>query len=180
MDRANDYLTDAVECIRLAKRQASIEQRARLLQMAEAWIYLADRLRRKWRVCGPQIPSSTTAEHKQISAAFLLRLEKSLCAADLDRVSEGLAVSEFRSATDVERPLTPRQRAATAIQLRAGCAQARSPRRKHQRSGPVCQLSLSFKKSPSVEWFCGVSRGPRLATLIPQKLPKNSVGANPR
>jgi hypothetical protein len=75
MDRANDYLRDALECLRLAARQASIEHRARLLQMAEAWVYLADRLRKKLPVCSPQIP-------KQISAAFLLQLEESLCAAD--------------------------------------------------------------------------------------------------
>jgi hypothetical protein len=85
MDKADDYLRDAAECLRLAARQASIEHRARLLQMAEAWIYLADRLRKKWPVRGPQIPSSTAAgRNKQISAAFLLQLEESLCAADFD------------------------------------------------------------------------------------------------
>ena len=107
MDRANDYLTDAVECIRLAKRQASIEQRARLLQMAEAWIYLADRLRKKWPISSPQMSSSTTAGHnKQISAAFLLQLEESLSAADFDRARGASPTPSSRSNQKIE-PLGP-------------------------------------------------------------------------
>jgi hypothetical protein len=53
--------------------------------MAEAWIYLADRLRKKWPISSPQMSSSTTAGHnEQISGAFLLQLEQSLSAADFD------------------------------------------------------------------------------------------------
>ena len=110
MDKADDYLRDAAECFHLAARHASIEHRARLLEMAEAWIYLADHLRKKWPVCGPQITSSMTGRHKkqqgkpssrdkrstraaqseqtslparrELSTAFLLQLEEPICAAE--------------------------------------------------------------------------------------------------
>ena len=65
MDKADEYLRDAAECIHLAARQTSIEHKARLLQMAEAWIYLAYRPRRKRPVRSPQIPSLKTADRNK-------------------------------------------------------------------------------------------------------------------
>ena len=65
MNNAVEYLRDAAECIHLATRQTSIEHKARLLQMAEAWIYLVYRPRKKRPVRSPQVPSSRTAERNK-------------------------------------------------------------------------------------------------------------------
>src|SRR6516164_6114860 len=87
MDKADDYLRDAAECIHLATRQTSIEHKARLLQMAEAWIYLAYRPRRKRPVRSPQVPSLKTAGRNKQQGKRPNSDEPSALAAESERTS---------------------------------------------------------------------------------------------
>ena len=117
MDKADEYLRDAAECIHLAARQTSIEHKARLLQMAEAWIYLAYRPRRKRPVRSPQVPSLKTAGRNKQQGKRPNSDEPSALAAESERTSRPAGAWQpapaARPAAGVSMPST-RELGATA------------------------------------------------------------------
>ena len=106
MDKADEYLRDAAECIHLAARQTSIEHKARLLQMAEAWICLAYRPRRKRPVRSPQVPSLKTAGRNKQQGKRPNSDEPSALAAESERTSLPVAARQPAPAAGVIMPST--------------------------------------------------------------------------
>ena len=94
-DKAESYQANASKCVRLARNASDIHSKLTFLEMARAWLLLADRALKNGKTCLEPISKSFEEDHE---------------AGELDEAEEVLAVV-FPADEDAALPLDPGEEA---------------------------------------------------------------------